>query len=107
MIRAVVLPFGRGGIVGASMLALGRAMGESISIAIVLSASFGISIHILQTGGNTIGAHIANRFGDATPRFGLPALMGAALVLFLITLAVNSAASLIVRRSRSGSGVEI
>jgi phosphate transport system permease protein len=107
MIRMVVLPFGRGGIVGGSMLALGRAMGESISLAIILSASFTISPHILQTGANTIGANIANRFGEASAQFGLPALMGSALVLFALTLVVNSAASLIVRRSRSGSGVEI
>ncbi len=107
MIRAVVLPFGRGGIVGGSMLALGRAMGESVSIALVISSNFFISAHILQTGGNTIGAHIANRFGDASAAYGLPALMGAALVLFVVTLLVNTGASLIVRRSRSGAGVEI
>ncbi len=107
MIKAVVIPFGRGGIIGGSMLALGRAMGESISIAIVLSASFGISVHVLETGGNTIGAHIANRFGDADHAHGLPALMGAGLVLYVVTLLVNVGASLIVRRSRSGAGVEI
>jgi phosphate transport system permease protein len=107
MIKTVVIPFGRGGIIGGSMLALGRAMGESISIAIVLSASFGISVHVLETGGNTIGAHIANRFGDADHAHGLPALMGAGLVLYVVTLLVNVAASLIVRRSRSGAGVEI
>jgi phosphate transport system permease protein len=107
MIRAVVIPFGRGGIVGGSMLALGRAMGESISVAIILSASFSISPNILQTGGNTIGAHIANRFGDADHAHGLPALMGAGLVLYVVTLLVNSGASVIVRRSRSGAGVEI
>jgi phosphate transport system permease protein len=107
MIRMVVLPFGRGGIIGGSMLALGRAMGESISLAIILSASFTISPHILQTGGNTIGANIANRFGEASEQFGLPALIGSGLVLFVLTLVVNTCASLIVRRSRSGTGVEI
>ncbi len=107
MIRMVVLPFGRGGIVGGSMLALGRAMGESISLAIILSASFTISPHILQTGANTIGANIANRFGEASAQFGLPALIASGLVLFVMTLVVNTGASLIVRRSRSGAGVEI
>ena len=107
MIRTVVLPFGRGGIVGGSMLALGRAMGESISLAILLSASFTISPHILQTGANTIGANIANRFGEASAAFGLPALIASGLVLFVMTLVVNTGASLIVRRSRSGAGVEI
>jgi phosphate transport system permease protein len=107
MIRAVVIPFGRGGIIGGSMLALGRALGESISVAIVIASAFDTSIHILETGANSIGAHIANRFGDATPTYGLPALMGVGLILFLMTLLVNTAASLIVRRSRSGAGVEI
>ena len=107
MIRTVVIPFGRGGIIGGSMLALGRAMGESISIAIVLSASFNISVHVLETGGNTIGAHIANRLGDADAAHGLPALMAAGLVLYAATLLVNIGASEIIRRSRSGAGVEI
>jgi phosphate transport system permease protein len=107
MIRRVVIPFGRGGIVGGSMLALGRAMGESISVAILLSAAFRISPHILETGGNTIGAHIVNRFGDADTKYGLPALMGAGLVLYASTLLVNVGASEIIRRSRSGAGVEI
>jgi phosphate transport system permease protein len=107
MIRAVVIPFGLGGIVGGTMLALGRAMGESISVAILLSASFRISPHILETGGNTIGAHIANRLGDADVAHGLPALMAAGLVLYVATLLVNVGASEIIRRSRSGAGVEI
>ena len=107
MIRAVVIPFGRGGIIGGSMLALGRAMGESISVTILLSASFRITPYILQTGGNTIGAHIANRLGDADAAHGLPALMAAGLVLYASTLLVNIGASEIIRRSRSGAGVEI
>jgi phosphate transport system permease protein len=107
MIRAVVIPFGRGGIIGGSMLALGRALGESISVAIVIASAFTVSPHILETGANSIGAHIANRFGDATPTYGLPALMAVGLVLFGMTLLVNTTASLIVRRSRSGAGVEI
>ncbi len=107
MIRAVVLPFGRGGIIGGSMLGLGRAMGESISVALVLSIAFTPSVHMLQTGGNSIGAFIADRFGESSQNLGLPALMGCALVLFVITLLVNAGASLVVRRSRSGAGVEI
>jgi len=107
MIRRVVIPFGMGGIVGGSMLALGRALGESISVAIIISAVFKFNPYMLNTGGNSIGAHIANRFGDAQPAHGLPALMGAGLVLFVMTLTVNTVASLIVRRSRSGKGVEI
>jgi len=107
MIRTVVLPFGKAGIVGGSMLAMGRAMGESISVAIIINAVFTTSPHILQSGGNSIGALIADRFSDATAQYGLPALMAAGLVLFGMTLLVNTAASLIVRSARSGKGVEI
>jgi phosphate transport system permease protein len=107
MIRTVVIPFGRGGIIGGTMLGLGRAMGESISVTILLAAAFKISPHILETGGNTIGAHIANRFGDASAAHGLPALMAAGVVLYASTLIVNVGASEIIRRSRSGAGVEI
>jgi phosphate transport system permease protein len=107
MIRAVVIPFGRGGIIGGTMLGLGRAMGESISVTILLAAAFRISPHILETGGNTIGANIANRFGDSSAAHGLPALMAAGVVLYASTLIVNVGASEIIRRSRSGAGVEI
>ena len=106
MIRAVVLPFGVGGIVGGSMLGLGRALGETIAIAIIISPIFVISPHILQSGANSIAAHIALRFGEATG-LGLSALMAAGLALFLFTLLVNTLASIIVSRSRSGKGVEI
>jgi phosphate transport system permease protein len=107
MIRMVVLPFGRGGIVGGSMLGLGRALGETIAVAIIISPAFVISPHILQVGGNSVASLIANRFGDASQAFGIPALMAAGLTLFALTLIVNTLASLIVSRSRSGRGVEI
>jgi phosphate transport system permease protein len=103
----VVLPFGRGGIVGGAMLGLGRALGETIAVAIIISPSFVISPHVLQTGGNSVASLIANRFGDASQSIGIPALMAAGLSLFLVTLVVNTLASLIVSRSRSGAGVEI
>jgi phosphate transport system permease protein len=107
MVRSVVLPFGRGGIVGGAMLGLGRALGETIAVAIIISPSFVISPHVLQTGGNSVASLIANRFGDASQSIGIPALMAAGLSLFLVTLVVNTLASLIVSRSRSGAGVEI
>jgi phosphate transport system permease protein len=106
MMRRVVIPYGRSGIIGGSMLALGRAFGEAISVAIIISPIFYVNTHILQLGGNSIGALIATRFGDSTPDYGIPALMAAGLVLFLMTLLVNIGASLIVRRSRSGRGVD-
>lgn len=107
MIRAVVLPFGRGGIVGGSMLGLGRALGETIVVALLASPVFFISGHLLQSGSNSVAALIALQFSEASQQHGIPALMAAGLSLFVVTLLVNFGASLIVRRSRSGRGVEI
>jgi phosphate transport system permease protein len=107
MIKSVVLPFGRGGIIGGSMLGLGRALGETIAVALIVSPTFDISPHVLQSGANSVAALIALRFGEASQRYGVPALMAAGLTLFVVTLIVNFLASLIVARSRSGKGVEI
>jgi len=107
MIRTVVLPFGRGGIIGGSMLGMGRALGETIVVALIASTVFTISPHILQSGSNSVAALIALQFAEASQGRGIPALMAAGLALFVLTLLVNFAASFIVRRSRSGRGVEI
>jgi phosphate transport system permease protein len=106
MIRTVVLPFGRGGIIGGSMLGLGRALGETIAVAIIISPIFVITPHLLQAGGNSIPATIALRFSESQG-ISLSVLMAAGLTLFALTLIVNTLASIIVSRSRSGSGVEI
>lgn len=102
MIRTVLLPFGKGGIIGGTMLGLGRALGETIAALMILSLAFDISINIFELGGATTSVLIASRFGDATS-FQLSALLAAGLVLFLITLVVNSLASIVVSRSRSGA----
>jgi phosphate transport system permease protein len=107
MIRTVVLPFGTGGMIGGSMLGLGRALGETIAVALVISPVTIISPHILQSGSNSVAALIALQFGEASQTYGIPALMAAGLSLFVLTLLVNFVASLIVARSRSGKGVEI
>ncbi|KAA9110986.1 phosphate ABC transporter permease subunit PstC [Microbacterium rhizomatis] len=102
MIRTVVLPFGRGGIIGGTMLALGRALGETIAVVMIISPIFSINWQVLKTGTNSVSALIALRYGEAS-QFGLSALMAAGLVLFIITLIVNFSASMIVARSRSGA----
>ncbi|MDU0346412.1 phosphate ABC transporter permease subunit PstC [Microbacterium sp. KSW2-29] len=102
MIRAVVLPFGRGGIIGGTMLGLGRALGETIAVVMIISPIFSINTQLLKTGTNSVSALIALRYGEAS-QFGLSALMAAGLVLFIITLIVNFTASTIVARSRSGA----
>jgi phosphate transport system permease protein len=107
VIRRVVLPFGRGGLIGAVMLGLGRAMGETIAVAIILSLSFSNPAHILQSGGTTIASLIAIESGAGGKTLGLAALMAAGLMLFVFTLLVNPAASRIVSRSRSAAAVEL
>ncbi|MFF8186254.1 phosphate ABC transporter permease subunit PstC [Microbacterium sp. NPDC016588] len=102
MIQAVVLPFGRGGIIGGTMLGLGRALGETIAVVMIISPIFSINFEVLKTGTNSVSALIALRYGEAS-QFGLSALMAAGLVLFIITLIVNFTASTIVARSRSGA----
>ncbi|MFE0458648.1 phosphate ABC transporter permease subunit PstC [Kitasatospora sp. NPDC058965] len=103
MIRTAVLPFGRPGIISASMLGLGRALGETIAVATVLSASNVLSLHLLDAGGGTFAQNIALKFGEAGS-LGKDALMASGLVLFVITLLVNGAARMIIARRKEYSG---
>lgn len=100
MIRYAVLPYSRSGVTGAMMLGLGRALGETIAVALVLSASYTTTFHILDAnlGGNTIAANIAVQYQSAEP-IGRSALIASGLVLFVITFAVNALARLVVTRS--------
>jgi phosphate transport system permease protein len=103
MIRGVVLPHSQAGIVGAVLLGLGRAMGETIAVALVIGSSPTITSHLLAPG-YTMPAVIANQFGEATGLF-RSALMGLAVLLFVFTIIVNVAARAIVDRSaRRGRG---
>jgi phosphate transport system permease protein len=99
MIRMSVLPYGRSGMIGASMLGLGRALGETIAVAMVLTFVPGINWSILENGGNTFAANIANSFAEASET-GRGALVASGLVLFVITLLVNMAARAVVARRK-------
>ncbi|MFV0453247.1 MAG: phosphate ABC transporter permease subunit PstC [Propioniciclava sp.] len=104
MIRMAVFPFARAGIVSAIMLGLGRALGETMAVAMVLSGAGVITFEILtQQNPNTIAANIALNFPEA---YGLKTsqLIASGLVLFLITLAVNMLARWIVARRADFSG---
>lgn len=105
MIRMVVLPFGRGGIVGGSMLGLGRALGETIAVSLLLPQVPEVTFRILENGGATVSGFIARRAGGG--EFNTSALMAAGLVLFGMTLVTNMLASVIISRSRSGAGVDL
>ncbi|WP_069816692.1 phosphate ABC transporter permease subunit PstC [Streptomyces sp. TP-A0874] len=103
VIRMSVLPFGRSGIISAAMLGLGRALGETMAVATVLSPSFVFSGHLLDAGGGTFAQNIAAKFNEAD-EFGRDALIASGLVLFAITLLVNGAARLIIARRKEYSG---
>lgn len=105
MIRIVSLPFGRGGIIGGTMLGLGRALGETIAVYLIISPRFDVNFNVLEAGSNSVSSLIALRFGEASG-FGLSALMAAGLALFALTLVVNFTASIFVARSRSGAASE-
>jgi phosphate transport system permease protein len=102
MIRTVVLPYGRSGVIGAGMLGLGRALGETIVMAFILSPAFGFNYHVLESGGNSVTVMIANHFFVAGAKE-ISALMAGGLVLFVMTLVVNTFAAMIINRSRSGA----
>jgi phosphate transport system permease protein len=103
MIRAAVLPHSRGGLVGAVMLGLGRAMGETIAAALVIGSALGQITVSPFASGNSMPAVIANEWGEADElhKSGLIAL---AVTLFAITIVVNLVAAWIVRRSMIRSG---
>ena len=99
MIRLAVLPYAKSGIVSAVMLGLGRALGETMAVAMVLSASRVVTFNLISTvNPSTIAANIANEFPEATG-LGVNVLIASGLVLFVITFAVNFAARAIVARS--------
>jgi phosphate ABC transporter permease protein PstC len=104
MIRMAVLPYARTGITGASMLGLGRALGETIAVTLVIGNSPNFPHQVFDQG-YTLAAVIANEFGEAS---NVPlhraALFAAGLVLFVLTLVVNAAARAVVRRAERGNG---
>lgn len=106
MIRSVVIPFGQGGIIGGTMLALGRALGETVAVLLIISPAYDLKINILSVGTQTTSALIAKDFGEASSAQ-LSALLTAGFVLFCLTLSVNTVAAIFVNRSRSGATTEI
>jgi phosphate transport system permease protein len=105
MIRIAVLPYGRSGIIGGAMLGLGRALGETLAVAIVLSASGGlVTLNLIgQNNPQTIAANIALQFPESSG-IGVNALIASGLALFVITLIVNVLARAVVNRRADFSG---
>ena len=104
MIRTAMLPYARRGIIGGAMLGLGRAIGETIAVTIVIGDN-PILGHSIFDQGYSFAAVIANEFGEAAANpLHKSALIAAGLVLFVLTLLVNSIARLVVMRSERESG---
>jgi phosphate transport system permease protein len=97
-VRTAVLPPSWAGIVSAIMLGFGRALGETIAVALVLGTTPEITAKILGPGGNTIAANIAAKFGEYSQQ-GRGALIATGLVLFVITFIVNAIARTVVVRA--------
>ena len=104
MVRTAVIPFGRSGVISASMLGLGRALGETMAVLMILSPGFLYSFFLLKPGLNqSIAAIIASKFPEASG-LSVSALIATGLALFVITLAVNMFARWIISRRSEFSG---
>jgi len=103
-VTTVILPYGRAGIIGAVILGLGRALGETMAVTMVIGNRHEVSASLLQPG-YTIAAAIANEFAEAVSDMHLAALFMVGAVLFLITIVVNTLARVLVWRVARGSAV--
>lgn len=101
MIKLSVLPFGKSGVISASMLGLGRALGETMAVLMILSPGFGYSFNLLEASKDqTIAANIAAQYAEAN-NLGVSVLIATGLVLFAITFGVNYAARRLTRKATS------
>lgn len=106
MIRIAVLPFARGGMVSAAMLGLGRALGETMAVTMVLSVSGVVTFELLtSTNPTTIPANIALSFPEAYGE-GVNVLIATGLILFVVTFVINAIARWIVNRRAEFSGAD-
>ena len=102
----VVIPGARVGILGAVTLGIGRAMGETIAVTMLIGNSLGIATSLFQPG-NTIASVIANQFTEATAKYQLSALLGLAVILLVVTALVNGGARLLVSRMTVGQPIMV
>jgi phosphate transport system permease protein len=103
-VRSAVLPYGRAGLIGAVILGLGRALGETMAVTMVIGNRHDIGISVLQPA-YTMAAAIANEFSEATTSLYLSALFEVGLILFVLTVAVNAIARILIWRVGRGTAV--
>jgi phosphate transport system permease protein len=103
-VRSAVLPYGRAGLIGAIILGLGRALGETMAVTMVIGNRHDIGVSVLQPA-YTMAAAIANEFSEATTTTYQSALMEVGLILFVLTVAVNAIARILIWRVAKGAAV--
>lgn len=103
-VRSAVLPYGRAGLIGAIILGLGRALGETMAVTMVIGNRHDIGLSLLQPA-YTMAAAIANEFSEATTTIYLSALFEVGLILFLLTVVVNAVARILIWRVARGAAV--
>jgi phosphate transport system permease protein len=103
-VRSAVLPYGRAGLMGAIILGLGRALGETMAVTMLIGNRHDISVSLLQPA-YTMAAAIANEFSEATTSLYLSALFEVGLILFVLTVAVNAIARILIWRVARGTAV--
>jgi phosphate transport system permease protein len=104
MIRMAVLPYGKSGVIGGAMLGLGRALGETMAVALILSVSGGITLNLISSGNpSTVAANVALEFPESSG-IDINTLIASGLALFVITFLVNMLARWVVNRRADFSG---
>lgn len=103
VIRNIVLPYTRVGVIGGVMLGLGRALGETMAVTFVIGNANRFSLNLFAPG-NSIASTLANEFAEADPMMHIPALFGLGLILFIITFAVLSASGWLIKQGERRAG---
>jgi phosphate transport system permease protein len=103
-VRSAVLPYGRAGLIGAVILGLGRALGETMAVTMLIGNRHDIGLSLLQPA-YTMAAAIANEFSEATTSTYLAALFEVGLILFVVTVVVNAVARILIWRVGRGAAV--
>src|SRR5881296_61229 len=103
-VRSAVLPYGRAGLIGAIILGLGRALGETMAVTMVIGNRHDIGVSVLQPA-YTMAAAIANEFSEATTGMYQSALVEVGLILFVLTVVVNAIARILIWRVARGAAV--
>ncbi len=104
VVRSVVLPYTRVGVIGGVMLGLGRALGETMAVTFVIGNANRLATSLFAPG-NSIASTLANEFAEADPALHIPSLFALGLVLFVITFAVLAAAKWLIASGASRAGV--